>query len=105
MKLWKRILLKVPKVGIAYRAFRLHKKAKLAYRLRKLLKLIEEDPRIMLQALKSKTVWAGIVHELYALWELWAGGGVIDGDVILPALSGIVMIVLRAVTTKPLSEK
>lgn len=105
MKLWKRVLLNVPKVGTAYRAFRFHKKAKLANRLRRLKKLAEENPDMLMKALKSKTVIVGLVHEAYALFELWAGGGVIDGDVVLPAVSGMAMIILRAVTTKPLSEK
>jgi hypothetical protein len=104
VKLWKKVLLKVPKVGAAYRAFRLHKKAKLAYKLRKLLKIIEEG-KFNMHIFKSKTIWFGITQELWALWELFANGGAIDGDVILPVLTGIVTIILRAVTKEPLSQK
>lgn len=60
---------------------------------------------MLLKALKSKLVLLGLGQIGYSIFELWAQGGVIDGDVIQGALLGVATIVLRAVTTKPLNEK
>ncbi len=57
-------------------------------------------------ALKSKTVWFGIIQELWALAQIWGNDGVVfDAAVLTPVATGILTIVLRAVTTTSLSSK
>jgi hypothetical protein len=59
---------------------------------------------ILLGALKSKTVYLGLVEALYGLFELWSSGA-ISTESAGPILAGVLTIILRAVTTQPLSAK
>ncbi len=111
MKLWKKVLLKVPKVGLAYRAFRWQKTVrkfkiiKVTRLINKLRKAAEENPDMFVKALKSKTVWLGISQEFLALFQLYANGGEITAEVVMPAIAGILTIIVRFATTGPVAAK
>jgi len=59
----------------------------------------------ILQALKSKTVWAGIATEVWATAQVFLADGVFTTESIVSFVTGAVIIGLRIVTTTPLSEK
>lgn len=56
-------------------------------------------------AFKSKLVWLGVLQEVWALVQLYLGGGELTTEVLTTAVVGALTIFFRAVTTKPLSEK
>lgn len=58
----------------------------------------------LLGALKSKTVLLGVIEALYGLFELWSSGA-ISNESAGPIIAGVLTIILRAVTTQPLSAK
>jgi hypothetical protein len=57
-----------------------------------------------LKALKSKTVWFGIIQLVFSAASAALAGGFTE-EVILTLVTGTATILLRAVTDKPLSEK
>jgi hypothetical protein len=59
----------------------------------------------VLQALKSKTIWLGVVTEIWGLVQVILADGNFTAESIVTLLSGVAIIVLRAVTTKPLAAK
>lgn len=57
-----------------------------------------------LGALKSKTVWIGLIQGMYGLYELYSHG-MLTPEAAAPIIAGILTILARAVTDKPLSQK
>lgn len=110
MKPWQRALLKVPKVGLAYRAFRWQRitrkfnVVKITRLTRKIRKAVEENPDMIAKALKSKTVWLGIGANAIGVLELYQAG-TLTTDVAMDFVVGVLIIVLRFVTDKPISAK
>jgi hypothetical protein len=64
----------------------------------------EGDMDTLKGALKSKLVWLGVAQALYGLFELWTNGA-LTAESAGPILAGVLTVVLRAVTDKPLSAK
>ena len=55
-------------------------------------------------ALMSKLVWLGIVQIGYGLFEAWSSG-TLNAESVSTAISGVLTIVFRAVTTNSLADK
>jgi hypothetical protein len=66
--------------------------------------LSEEEIEMSLNALKSKTVWFGILQAVAAAALVLVQDGVTETSVSL-AVTSVVTVVLRALTDKPLSDK
>ena len=109
----------MPKVGIAYRAYRWfrfvrrHRIIFTARQLRKIRKMIrlivkevEENGMDSIKgALLSKLVWLGIGQIVWGLAQIYLSGGTFEPGAVTTAVLGIVTILFRAVTNKPLTEK
>ena len=65
----------------------------------------QQEEEAMIGALKSKTVWFGIATSAWGLVQIFIQAGDFSREALVSLVSGIVIIVLRAVTTKPLDEK
>ena len=92
LKLWKRILLKVPKVGTAYRAFRWFRfvrKHRLFYnakQLRKLRRLIRKAQKGGMTKMEGKKTYTGIAITAIGLLLGWLGiGGAEDAQQVVNA--------------------
>lgn len=59
----------------------------------------------MLKALKSKTVLFGIATSVWGVVQVFLAAGDFSREAIVSLASGIIIIVLRAATTQPLSAK
>lgn len=68
----------------------------------------QPDEEVSMDAIKgalvSKLVWLGIVQILYGLFEAWTSG-TLNAESVSTAISGVLTIVLRAVTTSSLADK
>ena len=94
----------------AYDAFQAHKKfrraKKLGKQFKRLFELLEKvERRHLMSALKSKTVWFGIVTEIWGVAQVLLGGGDFSREAIVSLVTGALIIILRAVTTTPLASK
>ena len=56
-------------------------------------------------ALKSKTVWVGILQVALPLIQAYASGGVVSFVDLWPVITGIGTILARAAATQPLAAK
>lgn len=56
-------------------------------------------------ALKSKTVWVGVLQLLLPLVTSYVNGGVFAITDVLPVITGIGTILARAAATQPLAQK
>lgn len=65
----------------------------------------ERDVDAILNSLKSKTVWFGIVTSAWGLAQVFIAAGNFSTEAVVSLLSGVAIIILRAVTTKPLADK
>ena len=65
----------------------------------------QEDAAMIAGALKSKTVWLGIATSIWGAVQVFLQAGDFSTEAIVSLATGVVIIVLRAVTTKPLAEK
>lgn len=65
------------------------------------------NPVLIAQALKSKTVWFGLILSILSwLQASWADAGLTPEQLgVTGSVVGTLIIILRAVTTQPLSEK
>lgn len=64
----------------------------------------EEMEEMNWGALRSKTVWFGILQLLFSAGSAIAAGGASE-EAVITLITGVATIVLRAVTDKPLSAK
>lgn len=55
-------------------------------------------------ALKSKTVWVGVLQLLIPVLTSYVNGGVTLTD-LLPVITGVGTIIARAAATQPLADK
>lgn len=60
---------------------------------------------MIIQAFKSKTVWLGILSSAWGLVQGFMAAGDFSREAVTALGTGILIIALRAVTTKPLSQK
>ncbi len=65
----------------------------------------ERDVDAVLKSLKSKTIWFGIATGAWGLAQVFLAAGNWSTEAIVSLVSGIIIIILRAVTTQPLAEK
>jgi hypothetical protein len=56
-------------------------------------------------ALKSKTVWMGVLQLLMPILSVYLNGGVLTLEELLPVITGIGTILGRASATQPLAAK
>jgi hypothetical protein len=56
-------------------------------------------------AFSSKTVWFGVVTEIWGIAQVFMAGGDFSVEAIVTMVSGAIIVVLRAVTTSPLADK
>jgi hypothetical protein len=56
-------------------------------------------------ALKSKTVWVGVLQVLLPLIQAYASGGVVSVVDLWPVITGVGTILARAAATQPLAAK
>ena len=77
----------------------------------KLIKLYQIGDSIMWKnlltsgALKSKTVWIGILQVALPLIQAYASGGVVSIVELWPVITGVGTILARAAATQPLADK
>jgi hypothetical protein len=64
----------------------------------------DDMDKAIVGALKSKLVWLGIVQIGYSLFETWANGG-LNAEAVSTAISGVLTILFRAMTTTSLADK
>lgn len=66
----------------------------------------EHDVKTIIGAMRSKTIWFGVLTEIWGLIQTFAvDGGQFTPENIVTLVSGVVIIVLRAVTNKSLADK
>lgn len=76
-------------------------------RLGKPLLIINEEREVdtVLNSLKSKTVWFGILTSVWGLVQVFLAAGVFTMESGVSLVSGVVIVILRVVTTVPLADK
>ena len=67
--------------------------------------LTQDEDKQMFQALKSKTVLFGILTSAWGVVQVFLAAGDFSREAIVALVSGVVIIVLRAVTTTSLAQK
>lgn len=65
----------------------------------------EKDLKALIGSLFSKTIWFGVLTEVWGIAQVFMANGDFSVEAIVTMVSGVVIIVLRAVTNKPLAEK
>jgi len=56
-------------------------------------------------ALLSKLVWLGVGEIVWGLAQVYLGGGVLTTESLTAAALGVITIIFRAVTDRPLADK
>lgn len=59
----------------------------------------------LITSLKSKTIWFGIATEAWGLAQVFLADGTFTKEAIISLISGVVIIILRTVTSVPLAAK
>lgn len=93
----------VIKLWLAIRPIKRLRRFREMRKIRKLSKELTMDT--IMQSLKSKTVWFGIATEVWGLVQVFLADGTFTTEAFVSLVSGAIIVVLRAVTTKPLSHK
>jgi hypothetical protein len=64
-----------------------------------------DEEEIVLQALKSKSIWLGILTNVWGVVQVFLANGDFSMESIGTFIIGVLVIIMRTVTTKPLDEK